>query len=87
MIQSLAVIPASLLLASSMATGAPAPDRVQPAARHGARCVSGARTLSHRGDHVYPDMGNGGYRSLHTAVHTVYDAPTNRFLRRQPRRR
>ncbi len=81
MIQSLAVIPASLLLASSLATGAPAPDRVQPAARHAHRCVPGARTLSHHGDHVYPDMGNGGYRSLHTAVHMVYDAPSNRFLR------
>jgi hypothetical protein len=44
-------------------------------------CSSGARTLSHRGDHVYPDMGNGGYTSLHTEVHLVYDAPSNQFLR------
>ena len=43
-------------------------------------CCSGARTLSHHGDHVYPDMGNGGYTSLHTDVHLVYDAPSNRFL-------
>jgi len=26
-------------------------------------------------------MGNGGYTSLHTDVHLVYDAPSNRFLR------
>jgi hypothetical protein len=44
------------------------------------RCASGARTLSHYGDHVYPETGNGGYTSLHTDVHMVYDATTNRFL-------
>jgi hypothetical protein len=43
-------------------------------------CSEGARTLSHYGDHVYPETGNGGYRSLHTDVHLVYDAPTNLFL-------
>jgi hypothetical protein len=45
-----------------------------------AGCTSGARTLSHPGDHVYPDMGNGGYTSVHTDVHLVYDAPSNQFL-------
>jgi Peptidase family M1 domain len=30
---------------------------------------------------MYPDTGNGGYTSLHTAVHMVYDAASNRFLR------
>src|ERR1700712_212071 len=44
------------------------------------RCSAGAHTLSKPGDHVYPETGNGGYRSLHTDVHLVYDAPTNRFL-------
>jgi aminopeptidase N len=29
---------------------------------------------------VYPETGNGGYRSLHTDVHLVYDAGSNRFL-------
>jgi hypothetical protein len=29
---------------------------------------------------MYPDTGNGGYTSLHTDVHLVYDAATNRFL-------
>src|SRR6266542_2084679 len=43
-------------------------------------CTSGAHTLSHFGDHVYPETGNGGYRSLHTDIHMIYDAPSNRFL-------
>src|SRR2546423_302384 len=43
-------------------------------------CSSGAHTLSRAGDHVYPETGNGGYQSLHTDVHMVYDAPSNRFL-------
>jgi hypothetical protein len=29
---------------------------------------------------VYPETGNGGYRSLHTDVHLKYDATRNRFL-------
>lgn len=53
----------------------------QPALAESARfCTAGARTLSRLGDHVYPETGNGGYRSLHTAVHLTYDANTNRFL-------
>ena len=51
-----------------------------PAGGGTSRCFSGAHTLSKPGDHVYPETGNGGYRSLHTDVHTVYDAPTNQFL-------
>src|SRR6266536_6723819 len=43
-------------------------------------CTSGAHTLSHFGDHVYPETGNGGYTSLHTDIHMIYDAPSNRFL-------
>jgi hypothetical protein len=43
-------------------------------------CRSGAHTLSKYGDHVYPETGNGGYTSLHTDVHLVYDAVTDRFL-------
>ncbi|HZC51785.1 MAG TPA: M1 family aminopeptidase [Mycobacterium sp.] len=43
-------------------------------------CSSGAHTLSHFGDHVYPETGNGGYTSLHTDVHMIYDAPTDEFL-------
>jgi hypothetical protein len=43
-------------------------------------CSSGAHTLSRFGDHVYPEMGNGGYKSVHTDVNLVYDAVTNNFL-------
>jgi hypothetical protein len=46
----------------------------------GGHCSAGARTLSRFGDHVYPETGNGGYRSVHTDVHMVYDAIGNRFL-------
>ena len=50
------------------------------AGRAAGHCTSGAHSLSHFGDHVYPETGNGGYTSLHTDVHMVYDAPTNQFL-------
>jgi Peptidase family M1 domain len=43
-------------------------------------CSAGARTLSPPGARLYPDTGNGGYISMHTLVHLVYDAATNRFL-------
>ena len=29
---------------------------------------------------MYPETGNGGYSSVHTSVHMVYDATTNTFL-------
>ena len=45
-----------------------------------APCSSGAHSLSHYGARVYPEYGNGGYVSLHTDVHMVYDAATNLFL-------
>ncbi len=43
-------------------------------------CTSGAHTLSKPGMRVYPEMGNGGYASLHTDVYNVYDAVANLFL-------
>ncbi len=43
-------------------------------------CSSGARTLSKPGDHIYPEVGNGGYKSIHTDVNLVYDAVKNEFL-------
>ncbi len=79
MLRRLVLISAStLLLASTLSatTAAAVPGGHHPP-RH---CSSGARTLSHPGDHVYPDMGNGGYTSLHTDVHLVYDAPSNQLL-------
>ncbi len=50
------------------------------AAHHRGQCSAGAHTLSAPGSHVYPETGDGGYRSLHTDVHLVYDAASNRFL-------
>ncbi|HSC51495.1 MAG TPA: M1 family aminopeptidase [Gaiellaceae bacterium] len=43
-------------------------------------CSSGARTLSPFGARVYPEQGNGGYRSVHTDVHMVYDTASNLLL-------
>jgi hypothetical protein len=51
-----------------------------PTTAPSAHCSAGAHTLSTFGDRVYPDTGNGGYDSVHTDVHLVYDATTNRFL-------
>jgi len=45
-----------------------------------APCTSGAHSLSHFGGRVYPEMGDGGYVSVHSDVHIFYDAPTNLFL-------
>src|SRR5215467_5639784 len=43
-------------------------------------CSPGAHTLAPVGSRMYPDTGNGGYTSLHTDVHLVYDAGSNTFL-------
>jgi Peptidase family M1 domain len=56
-----------------------------PAASDGAAsghagCSPGAHTLAPPGSRLYPETGNGGYTSLHTLVHLVYDAGGNRFL-------
>ncbi len=64
-----------------LALAAPAdasPAGASPAG--GGACSAGAHSLSPPGAHVYPETGNGGYTSLHTLVHLVYDATTNRFL-------
>jgi len=49
-------------------------------ADNAANCSPGAHTLAPQGSHVYPDTGNGGYTSLNTTVHMVYDAAGNLFL-------
>ena len=77
MSRRIVLLGAAVLVASTL--GAPSAT-AGPVAARAAGCSPGARTLSHRGDHVYPDMGNGGYTSLHTSVHLVYDAPSNLFL-------
>lgn len=43
-------------------------------------CSSGAHSLSAFGSHVYPETGNGGYRSVHTDVSLRYDADSNLLL-------
>jgi len=63
---------------SSTGSGSPSSSEGGPTAN--ARCTAGARTLSAPGDVLYPEVGNGGYTSVHTATHTVYDAAANRFL-------
>jgi hypothetical protein len=55
------------------------PAVLVPARRTDA-CSSGAHTLSKLGDHVYPEMGNGGYTSVHSDVTINYDSATNLFL-------
>jgi aminopeptidase N len=50
------------------------------AAGQGGACSAGAHTLSPPGARVYPETGNGGYTSVHTAVHLVYDGAANKFL-------
>jgi hypothetical protein len=56
---------------------APAAAVAAPSAAH---CSAGAHTLAPPGSRLYPETGNGGYTSLHTLVHLVYDAKSNRFL-------
>jgi hypothetical protein len=70
---------ASAVLAGAGLAG-PARAAGQGAAAQDGACSAGAHTLSPPGAHVYPDTGNGGYTSVHTDVHLVYDAGTNMFL-------
>ena len=58
----------------------PARTAIAASPRSDAGCVAGARTLSSPHAVLYPEVGNGGYTSVHTATHTVYDASANRFL-------
>ena len=59
----------------------------QGSAGQGGACSPGAHTLATPGEHVYPEMGNGGYASLHTDVHMIYDALDEPVPAWQPRRR
>jgi len=61
--------------------GLAAQGHASPAASYlSVPCSAGAHTLAPPGSSLYPETGNGGYTSLHTLVHLVYDANTNRFL-------
>lgn len=46
----------------------------------GAACGPGARTLAEPGEVLFPEVGNGGYRSVHTDLRLRYDAKHNRLL-------
>jgi Peptidase family M1 domain len=61
-------------------TSAGAAGAAAAAADSGHGCSPGAHTLAPVGSRMYPETGNGGYTSLHTNVHMVYDATTNMFL-------
>jgi hypothetical protein len=75
MVAGLSLVAAPGASATPLRPGSPS-GRVQPAAN----CSPGARTLAPTGSRMYPNTGNGGYTSVHTAVHMVYDAASNRFL-------
>jgi hypothetical protein len=61
-------------------SAAGAADLATDPATGSAACTPGAHTLGTYGDRLYPDTGNGGYRSVHTDVYMIYDAPANLFL-------
>ncbi len=77
---ALAVAVGLAVIAMTAGTGTAALASPGRGGQDAGRCFAGSRTLSRFGDHLYPDTGNGGYTSVHTAVHLVYDATTNRFL-------
>src|SRR5215813_10051118 len=69
-------------IAAAPASAAPASAAPASAslALASAVCSAGAHTLAPAGSRLYPETGNGGYISVHTLVHLVYNAATNRFL-------
>jgi peptidase M1-like protein len=73
------------VVVAAACAGLAAPALTQGAASAAApvigHCSAGARTLAAPGSRLYPETGNGGYASVHTLVHLVYDAKANRFLR------
>ena len=83
-VSALAVTSACVAVVSPVGA-APSPVRSTPAVvttqgTPAGPCAPGAHTLGSPGDHLYPETGNGGYRSVHTDVNLVYDAPIDRFL-------
>jgi len=71
-------------LASTARTGAAGQAAIAGqaavAGRAATGCSAGAHTLAPAGSRLYPETGNGGYVSVHTDVHMIYDAVRNRFL-------
>jgi hypothetical protein len=69
----------TVLIAGAPALGSTA--RAASGSTSTAGCSSGAHSLAPIGSHLYPDTGNGGYTSVHTDIHMVYDALSDMFLR------
>jgi hypothetical protein len=67
------------LVPAAFSAGTAAAAESGPGGGYG-HCSAGAHSLSPYGARVYPETGNGGYRSVHTDVHMVYDAGRNIFL-------
>ena len=65
------LLAAAVLLPSFKASSAAADPPV---------CSRGGPLLSTFGSRLYPEMGNGGYTSLHTDLRLNYDAIANLFL-------
>jgi Peptidase family M1 domain len=68
-------LPATAATTATATTAATATSAGSPA-----HCSAGAHTLAPPGSRLYPETGNGGYTSVHTLVHLVYNARSNRFL-------
>src|SRR5213082_3205425 len=81
LITAVTSVPALALAGAGLAGPTWAATAGHGSAGQGGACSAGAHTLSAPGAHVYPDTGNGGYTSVHTDVHLVYDAAANKFLR------
>lgn len=77
---ALALAGAGLAAPGAAAASQTGPRGTQDQSAHQGGCSAGAHTLALPGSRMYPDTGNGGYTSVHTAVHLVYDAAANRFL-------
>jgi hypothetical protein len=71
---------AAALAATLPGLAATGPALASTARAGAAGCSAGAHTLAPAGSHIYPETGNGGYVSVHTDVHMIYDAVRNRFL-------
>jgi Peptidase family M1 domain len=69
----------AVLLAACVAAGI-ASSGASPAAAAQASCLPGAHTLASYGSRLYPEMGNGGYTSLHTELDLRYDTASDEFL-------
>jgi hypothetical protein len=60
--------------------GPVAAKQAAPAVAQAPACSSGSHSIAPFGDVAYPEGGNGGYKSVHTDTHLIYDAPSNQFL-------